>query len=248
MPDRYYIGGEKPYASRRQPLPSKRSWPKWLRVTGWLLLTIAVLALLVGLIVYRAVKHVPEFYLQAMDVSLQEHAVASDKMERQVAGLVSDVRKEGRWTAVFSAEQINGWLAVELVKSHRELLPPSLSDPRVSIKPDAMTVACRYRSGAIDAVASLAVDVYLAEPNVVALQIRGVRAGSLPLPLGGVLDEISRAIPRSEWDVGLRWVDGDPVMLISRQRPYNPGEKVIRIDAVELEEGEIRVAGWSQRP
>jgi uncharacterized protein YpmS len=149
---------------------------------------------------------------------------------------------------VFTAEQVHGWLAVELVKSHRELLSSSLSDPRVSITKDGVTMACRYRSGALDAVVSLTVDVYMAEPNVVALRVRGVRAGSLPLPLGRILEEVSQATNRLEWEVRWRQAQSDPVALISIPPPRNRGDKVVRIDAVELGEGEIRVAGTSQSP
>ncbi len=244
MADRYYIGGEKPPASRR-PARVRRERPRWLRVTAWAVVAIAVVLLVGGVVVYRAIRHVPEFYRQALEVSSQDHAVASDKMVKDVAGLASDVRKPGEWHAAFTADEINGWLATEMVKNHRELLPPSLSDPRVSIHPDGMTIACRYRSGAIDVVVSLAVDVYMAEPGVMALRLKGVRAGSLPLPLlGRVVDEVSQATRRLEWNVRWGWTpDGDPVAMVSIPPPRNPGDKSVRIEAVQLEEGEIRVAG-----
>jgi hypothetical protein len=247
MADRYHQGGKRPYPSPRPPSRPRGSWPRWLRIAVWLVVTIAVLAIVGGLVAYRAARHVPEFYRQAMAVSLQDHAAAADKMVRQATGLASDVQKEGRWTAAFTAEEINGWLAVELVKGHRELLPPNFSDPRVAITPDGATLACRYRSGAIDVVASLAVDVYLAEPGVVALRVRGARAGSLPLPLGQIVEEISRATNRLEWQVRWSQTDGDPVALISIPPPRNRGDKAVRIDAVELGDGEIRVAGTSGR-
>ena len=218
-------------------------------------MVVVVLAILGGLLLYRAVKHVPAFYQQAMEVSLQEHMVASDKMVRDVAGLVSDVNKTGRWQAVFTAAEINGWLAVELAKKRPELLPPSLSDPRVSITKEGMTVACRFRSAALDSVVSLAVDVYAragsADPlngRVVALQVRKVRAGNLPLPLGRILDEVSKATGQLEWEVRWRQAGGEPVALVTIPPPRGHGDKFVLIDTIELAEGEIRVAGTSRRP
>jgi hypothetical protein len=244
MPDRYYIGGERPAPSRRPAVRPRGARPGWLRAAAWIAATVGVVLVVGGVVVYRAVKDVPEFYRQALEVNLADHAVASDKMVRQATGLASDVQKEGRWTAVFTADEINGWLAVEMVKNHRELLPPSVSDPRVSIQPDGATMACTYHSGAIDVVTSLAVDVYMVQPGVVGLRIKGVRAGSLPLPLlGRVLNEVSQATRQLEWDVRCRWEEGDPVVTISIPPPRNPGGKPVRIEGVELVEGEIRVAG-----
>ena len=237
MPDRYYLGGD-------DRTPAAAAVAELGTPAAWIVAAIAVVLVVGGVIVYRAVRHVPEFYRQALEVSREEQAAASDKMVKQVTGLASDVQKEGRWTAVFTADEINGWLAVDLVKNHRELLPPTMSDPRVVIHPDGATMACRYRSGAIDVVASLAVDVYMTSPGVVGLRLKGVRAGSLPLPLGRMLDEVFQATERLEWEVRSGTSEeGDPVVMISIPPPRHPGDKAIRIDAVELDEGEIRVAG-----
>ena len=44
--------------------------------------------------------------------------------------------KAGHWEIRFTADEINGWLAVDLVKNHPNALPPTLKDPRVSIDPN----------------------------------------------------------------------------------------------------------------
>lgn len=250
MPDRYYIGGSRPYGPLpgRRPSAPKRAGPKWLRTVGWVLLAVAIAVIVGGFAVYRALKHVPGFYRQAMQVGLQEHRAESAKMQRQVAGLVSDVNREGRWQAVFTAAEINGWLAIELAKNRPEILPTGLSEPRVSITKDGVRIAARFRGAAVDTVVSLGVDVYLAGPDVVALRVQRVRAGSLPLPLGRILNEVSQATSRLEWEVRWGQEGGDPVALVTIPPPRNPGEKRVGIDAIELDEGVIRVAGTSRRP
>jgi hypothetical protein len=211
------------------------------------LLAIALVAMVGGFVVYRALKHVPEFYQQAMQVDVKAHQAGIAKMQRQVAGLVSDVKREGRWQAVFTAEQINGYLAVELAKNRPDVLPSNLSDPRVSIAKDGVTIAARFRSSALDTVVSLGVDVYLSGPNVVALRVQRVRAGSFPLPLDRILSEVSQGTNRLEWEVRWGQEGGDPVALVTIPPPRNPGEKLVEIDAIELDEGVIRVAGTSRR-
>jgi hypothetical protein len=222
--------------------------PRWLRTAGWILLGIAIVAAVGGIAVYRSLKHVPEFYRQAMHVDFKEHQAESAKMQRQVAGLVSDVKREGRWHAVFTAEQINGYLAADLAKQRPDMLPSGLSDPRVSITKDGVTIAARFRSPALDTVVSLGVDVYLSGPNVVALRVQRVRAGSFPLPLERILSEVAQATSRLEWEVRWGQEGGDPVALVTIPPPRNPGEKLVEIDAIELDEGVIRVAGTSRRP
>jgi len=250
MPDRYYIGGSRPYGrspSRPSAAP-KRSSPRWLRTAGWILLGIAIVAAVGGIAVYRALKHVPEFYRQAMVAGPDEQKTASREMQRQVAGLVSDVKREGRWQADFTAEQINGYLAADLAKQRPDMLPSGLSDPRVSITKDGVTIAARFRTPALDTVVSLGVDVYLSGPNVVALRVQRVRAGSFPLPLERILSEVAQATSRLEWEVRWGQEGGDPVALVTIPPPRNPGEKRVEIDAIELDEGVIRVAGTSRRP
>ena len=250
MPDRYYIGGSRPYGRPpdRRPAASGRTSPKWLRTAGWVLLGIVIVAVVAGIAVYLALKHVPEFYQQAMVAGAEELTSANREMQRQVAGLVSDVKREGRWQAVFTAEQINGYLAVGLAKQRPDMLPANLSNPRVSISKDGVKIAAKFRTAAVDTVVSLDVDVYPAGPNVVALRVQRIRAGSFPLPLGRILSEVAQATNRLEWEV--RWGEesGDPVAMITIPPPRNPGEKVVTIETIELDEGVIRVAGTSRGP
>ena len=250
MPDRYHLGGDRSYrpASGRGGGASFWSAHKWLRTARRVAIIVLVAAAIIGFFVYRALKHVPEFYEKAMKVGRQDLEVANDKMLREVAGLVSDVKREGRWQVVFTAEQINGWLAVELARKRPDLLPSGLSDPRVSITKNGMTIAAKYHSAVVDTVVSLGVDVYRSESGGIALRVQRVRAGRLPLPLGRILDEVSRATNRLEWEVRWGQEDGDPVALISLPRPQDPREKIVEIDAIELDDGVIRLAGTSRHP
>ncbi len=50
----------------------------------------------------------------------------------------------GHWSAVFTDEQINGWLAADLPEKFPQLLPPEIQDPRVVFAPGQLQLACRY--------------------------------------------------------------------------------------------------------
>lgn len=221
--------------------------PRWLKFALVLLAVLAILAVVAGFALYRATQHVPEFYRRAVAVDPASQRAASDQMLKRTTALAGDVRKEGRWQAVFTADQINGWLAVDLAKNHPQLLPAAIRDPRVAITPENLVLACRYRDGKIESVLSLTVDAYLAEPNLIGLRIRRARAGSLPLPLDDVLREISRATDQLEWRVDWRQAGGDPVAQVRVPAPANKEDKLVRIESLRLGEGEIYVAGTTQR-
>lgn len=214
-----------------------------LRTTALVVCGLLLAAGLAGLAIYRASQAMPEFYLQALEADDQVQEQASDEMVQRATALASDVKKQGDWKAVFTAQQINGWLAVDMVENHPDLLPSSLSDPRVAIDPERLQVAFRAKRGQWKGVVSLAVDVYLAKPNVVALRIRGARAGLLPIPLRTVLDKITEKV--DELDLQVQWltVDGDPVAEMTLPPPRDADDKEVRIETLELGEGKIYLAG-----
>ena len=219
---------------------------KWLLRLS-LIAVVILLAVGAGVLgVYRASQHVPEFYEHALTGDPKAAEDASDEMIEQAAALASDIRKGGQWEAVFTAEQINGWLAVDLERNYPDLLPSSLSDPRVAIEPDQMWIACRLTRRNLKSVVSMAADVYLAEPNVIALRIRRARAGIVPLPLDTVLDKISQKASDLDLDIQWRQAEGDPVVEISIPPPRDEDDKAVRIEALRLGKGKLYLSGSTE--
>ena len=207
-------------------------------LTGLLVIVACLL-----LAAYQATQHVPTFYAEALALDATREADASHELGTRVTTLYNDARRSGDWQALFTSEQINGWLAVDLVQNHGQMIPDGVHEPRVKISPEMITLGLRYEEDNLSTVFSLGVEAYLHEPNLVALRIRKVRAGALPLPLTKVLDEISKAARQLE--VPLRWsqVDGDPVALLSIEPGRDKDDNLLWLDRLELHEGEIYVAG-----
>jgi hypothetical protein len=204
----------------------------------------AALAICIGALVaggWLAVGHTPDFYRRALVADPASQAVASSEMFNRAQRLKRDVREPGEWQAQFTAEQINGFLAVDLVKQFPELDTPEIRDPRVELRPGEATLAFRYAGPSVTSVVSLDVDVYLAEPNTVAIRIRGARAGALPLPLADMLEAVSRAAAAA--DVPLRWrqSDGDPVAEVTFKS--TPGRAPLSIEKLEIRDGVLYIAG-----
>lgn len=213
------------------------------------LLIVAVLATLVVVVLgvsmfslYEATQRVPAFYHQAISRPPAAQQAARDAFVAQAAALASDLDRSGPWQSLFTAEQINAWLALELARHYPGLLVDDLHDPRVVIDQRRATLACRYDDGEMAAVLSLAFDVYLHEPNVLAVRIRGARAGALPVPIAQVLDNINHAAVelglRIEWHKS----HGDPVALIDFAQQGSSFGRFC-LSSVELRNGAVYLAG-----
>lgn len=218
---------------------------KWLLVAAAVLVVLLLVAAGAFWFAYRASQKVPEFYERAMAVDRAVQQAGSDQLLQRTTALVSDVKKPGRWQALFTEEQINGWLAVDLVRNHSNSLPSTISDPRVSIEPDRATFACRVQQGRWRSVLSLTIDVYLSAPDTVALRFRRARAGAMPLPLDTLLAQAAEAARRARWRVNWSQIDGDPVALIPLE-PIDKPRARIEIDTLSLRQGEIYVAGTTK--
>jgi len=218
-----------------------------LRIALWIVLALLVLAIVVLLVLFIASRRVPDFYASALAADPQGQRQASDEMLRRTSELASDVQKAGRWQSLFTEEQINGWLAVDLVENHPDALPPTLEDPRVSITEERITLACRLTRGGFESVVSLEVEPYLPEPNVLALRFRGARAGAVPVPLGELLDKIDEAGARL--DLPIRWqqAEGEPVALITIPSTARNRSIRVHIDTLRLGDGEILFGGRTEQ-
>jgi hypothetical protein len=209
---------------------------------------LAVSTPLIGLslfVAFDALRQVPSFYREAVDCDEVEQKKASNACLQQAAALASDLGKRGAWQSLFTAEQINGWLAVDLVKNYPELLESAVRDPRVAIRENEATIACRYQSGRAPGVYSLTFDVYLSAPNVIAVRIFKARLGVLPVPLGEVLEAISDAARRIDLPLEWRQNEGDPVALITIPARRDSQDRALELDTIQLREGEIVFAGHS---
>lgn len=220
--------------------------------TVWRRLLYAALAVLVLALVflgwaYRATQQVPEFYVRQLELEAFQKR-AGDALEKQALQLNSQIRKSERWQARFTAEDINGWLAVDLPQKFPQALPSDVQAPRVAIDPEMIQLACKVESPRFTSVVSLGVQPYVtSEPNVVALRVKQLAAGSLPLPLSQYMEQITEQCAKS--GLPLRWTEeeGDPVALVTLPlEPKDFQDRQVRLEQIELAEGEIVLSGTSE--
>ncbi|MDZ4817461.1 MAG: hypothetical protein SGJ20_00655 [Planctomycetota bacterium] len=212
-----------------------------------LLISVVTLLCVAGICLFVAVRHVPEFYSQALSQKPVELTQGSDQLIRRAATLSNDLDKSGDWQAIFSDAEINGWLAVDLPKNHPHLLPPEFVDPRVCIKKDGILIAARLESG-VNAVVSLEFDLKLNKNNEIAVRIRKARFGDIPWGLSSVVDSIVEGSREAGIKVRQSQIDDDPLLEFSLASLTDPDEKEMRVEKLELRNGEVFVAGKTFEP
>lgn len=206
----------------------------------------AVLLTIIPAALYLAAHYEPAFYAETLRIEPQKLEKGSDDMLLRMAGLISSIRKQGRWGARFTADEINGWLSVDLVKNHPKALPANISDPRVAIRGKSLTLACRYARKNSTNVVSLTLEPFVAKPNVLALRLINIRAGMLPVPLQPVLDGLSQAARDSQLHLEWRTEGSDPVALISLPQD-DSGATEVRLESVQVEDGTIAITGSTRK-
>ena len=222
----------------------------------------AVLILVVGG-AYYAARQVNPFYEQALRLEPEVAQRGSRELESRATALYSDARQAGQWHALFTAEQINGWLAVQLDENQcsdenqesgekqeggdkqEGSVPSNIRDPRVAIAPGVLTLGFRALSHGMDTVVSVDAAVFLMEEGSVGIRFLSVRAGSLPLPVMQLADELATAC--QELKLPVRWTqqDGQPVAIVEIHSDKS-SDRHFFVDSIELGEGELYVAGHTE--
>jgi hypothetical protein len=208
----------------------------------------AALVVFVGLPlggIYLAAAHFPTFYRQALVLDAEAARRGSDELLEIVTALTNMTHQEGKWYAVVTEEQINGWLAVDLVDNHPEMLPAGAVDPRVRIQAGGATIGCSYRYPGLSTIVSASFDLYLAEPHVVALRVHAARAGAIPVPIKPIVDGVAQAAERLNLRIDWRQAEGDPVALITLPATHTE-TTTYRLDTFALRDQAIHIAGRTE--
>lgn len=193
-------------------------------------------------VAYYASQQVRPFYEQALKIEPDALERGGRELESRATALYSDAQQVGRWQALFTTEQINGWLATQLAEFSGKELPPNIRDPRVAIAPGVLTLGFRTKSNGVDTVVSVDAHVSLTEDGAVAIRLDSVRAGALPLPVMQLADELANACRKLK--LPIRWTRhaGKPVALVDLHEMES-----LYIDDVRLDEGQLYVAGHTEK-
>src|SRR5262245_16343437 len=152
--------------------------------------------------------HEPEFYRRASVPAGAQRRLWSNEFHGQVNNLLNGMINYKVWGAQFTEQQINSYFDEEFLRqsaADKGFFPDGISAPRVSIEANRIRLAFRYGKKSWNPVVSLDLRVWLAsgQPNVVVVEVQGMRVGSLSIGLQSVLERFSEAARRQ--DVEMNW-------------------------------------------
>jgi hypothetical protein len=196
----------------------------------------------------KQTRHVPEFYQRATGVAKAgTSSTGRVRIDTRVESLISDSHEPvvESWSAVFTVDEVNAWLSKELPTTFPQLLAKGATDPRICIQDGRVLAAARYKTKRFDMVISCELAVELTEePNMLALRVKHLRAGALPIPLTSFLTGISKEAAKG--DVDIRWDDTEagPVALVKvpSEHPRYVTSPVL-VESVQLIDGALVLAG-----
>jgi hypothetical protein len=194
-------------------------------------------------------RHEPTFYHRAAVPPGPEREVLSKGFLGRAGSFYTSIKEKEKWEESFSEEQVNSFLEEDFVRSSADkfTLPEHITDPRVAFEPERIRLAFRYHIGRFSTVVSLNMRVWLtkAEPNVVALELQGMRAGALPISAQSILERLSDAAERNH--VKLSWYrfNGNPVAVL---RFHSEERTSIQLENLDLHPGKMYVKGQSREP
>jgi hypothetical protein len=215
-----------------------RKWLIWSGVGLGIVLSIPVGA-------WLCLTYQPSYYRDMVRLTREQRAGKAKKFVAQSLQLRNDICNERTWEAVFTDQEVNAWLAEDLVTHFADQLPPEVNEPRVLFDLDRMTLAFELRQGAVHSVITVVARPRVPHGNTVELTLEKIRAGILPVPADHVLDRIIEYARYHGVDVEWSRKDGYPVV-VTRYTP-NTDREDVELEELQFLAGQIRLSGHSDR-
>ncbi len=194
------------------------------------------------------IRYEPEAYRRACLPPGKERALRSKEFYSGFLELYNAcTNKDRELDLSLTDEQINSYFAEDFKRSGvaRRLLPEKISEPRVLLEPGKIRLAFRYGSGLWSTIITIDFGLWLCpeEPNVIALELQGLHAGSLPIGAQAFLDSLSELAEQN--NIQVSWhrypPTGNPVALLRFQSEAH--DTSLQLQAVHVEQGTIVIRG-----
>lgn len=212
---------------------------RWIAAGGGL----AALALALPLLAWACLGRAPGFYQRAAAMPALRRREGARRFVAQGVQLRNDIANEPRWEAAFGDEEVNAWLAEDLVAHFADLIPPGVHDPRVAFESGRVHLGFRLDEGPIRSVISVVATARVREPNTLALTIEKIHAGLMPIPADRLTGRIGDSAAKH--GVDLTWERDGPLPVAVIRYVADAGRPDVTLDAIQVFEGSLRLAGRS---
>jgi len=217
------------------------------RRARWLLLGIALvlLAASAGWIGWKSLTYEPDFYRRRSAITPEQRRAEAERFLAQSLQLRNDIANEGRWEASFTDEEVNAWLAEDLVEHFSDYIPENVHDPRLSFALDRVTMAFKLDRGPFTSVVWVVARVRVSGDHTLAITVEKIRAGALPIPLEDVIRPITAHAIAHGLDI--RWGEDSGRKVAYIRYTPSPGRLDVVLERIQILEGVLFVSGRSDR-
>ncbi|MDR0704525.1 MAG: hypothetical protein LBF88_06000, partial [Planctomycetaceae bacterium] len=150
------------------------------------------------------------------------------------------------WQAVFTAEDMNAYFAVELSKKGANFFPNEITQPRLAFSDRQVDFACQITQGSFSGILHFTLGLTLPEPNRLMIRIKNAKLGKLP---------ISKEIPvkflvqtlEKKYQIQQGTEAGDPVITVILNMKYGKNCFVL-LDGIIFQDGMVHLSGTTELP
>ncbi len=214
---------------------------KRLRIAG----LVASIFLIVPTAVWLSLTHPPNFYRELTGVPREQLQKKAKHFVASSLQLRNDISNERDWQAVFTDQEVNAWLAEDLVTHFADQIPPEVHEPRISFSGDRITLAFQLDKGPIRTVIWIVAQAGVPEDNVLSLTIEKIRAGVIPISADRFIEPITLWAKAHGLD--LKWSRENDLPVVSIR--FNPSQNRndVVLEQLNIRKGQIRLSGRSDR-
>ncbi|MBK95389.1 MAG: hypothetical protein CMJ79_06685 [Planctomycetaceae bacterium] len=217
----------------------KMTWRKFF----YILLGLAMLLVLGALYILYLVRSVPERYYNELQRPPYVHQDPVEELLEVAEQVQSDIRFGDDLDFEITEKQINGWLATNLESNPSVSLPAGIKKPRLFLDDQGQQLFFTIERSRFSSAISIHLTVHLTtEPNVVEVRLKDIRAGSLPIRIKRVFDEIESAMARS--GVDFKWKAGTDRTVGIVRIPTEvrvKRDRQLTVTGLEFGKGKVRV-------
>jgi hypothetical protein len=200
----------------------------------------------VGAVLVLLLVHEPAVYARASQPEGEERKHLCGQFNNEFVHLYDGIRNGPTFDGTFTEESINSYLEEDFIRTGiaKSVLPEGVNAPRVALEPDRIRLAFRYNLGPWSTIITIDMRVWLAnkrEPNVIALELQGLHAGSMPIAAQSLLEQISETARQNGIDVIWYRYHGNPVALLKFQA--NQPHPTIQFVDLQLDTGKLVISG-----
>ncbi|MDR2116962.1 MAG: hypothetical protein LBP87_11345 [Planctomycetaceae bacterium] len=230
-----------------QSTPPTMTRRKIFRLIAYILTGIFLIFLLILYSLYLSAQRLPDFYKKSLVVDPEIQQLRNKETLQKIGNLNNAIQKTGEpWQAVFTADDLNAYFAVELEKEGTNLFPKEIIEPRLTFSDRQVDVACRVTRGAFSGTLHLSLGLTFPEPNRLVIRVKKAKFGKLPISKEVPVKFIMNTFKEKSYQVQQGMEAGDPTITVVFDIKYD-NERLILLNGITFQDGSVHLSGTTEQ-